>query len=118
VNLVLPAYALFFGNTMDIYTTIQGLSVGNGEGNPLVANLLGVYGLTGFILCKTGIIIAVISLVFLATWLTKKRRCKPEDVYFARRFSHFGLWLAAACYLPVVANNLLIFYVRLHGTPI
>jgi hypothetical protein len=47
VNLILPAYALFFGNTMDIYTTIQGLLVGNGEGNPIVANLLNTHGLTG-----------------------------------------------------------------------
>jgi hypothetical protein len=103
---------------MDIYTTIQGLIVGNSEGNRVVANLIDNYGLTGFALYKTGIIVAVVSLVFLATWLAEKRRCTPEDVYFARRFSHFGLWLAAACYIPVVANNLITFYIKIHTTPI
>jgi hypothetical protein len=116
--LVLPAYALIFGNTMDIYTTIQGLNVGNSEGNPVVANLINNYGLTGFALYKTGIILAIISLVFLTTWLTEKRHCKPEDIYFTRRFSHFGLWLAAACYIPIIANNLITFYIKIHVTPI
>jgi hypothetical protein len=64
---------------------------------------------------EDGIILVLISLVFLATWLTEKRRSKPEDVYFARRYSHFGLWLSAACYVPVVTNNLIMFYVTVHG---
>jgi hypothetical protein len=64
---------------------------------------------------EDGIILVLISLVFLATWLTEKRRSKPEDVYFARRCSHFRLWLSAACYVPVVANNLIMFYVTVHG---
>jgi hypothetical protein len=118
VNLFMPAYALFFANIMDIYTTIQSLAVGNSESNPIIASLMGAYGLTGFALCKTGIILAVISLVFLAIWLAEKSRCKPEDIYFARRFSHFGLWLAAACYLPVIANNLITFYIKVYGIPI
>jgi hypothetical protein len=115
VNLIQPACAMFFGNTMDIYTTVQNLLVGNSEGNPVPAHVISAYGLIGFTLWKMGIILVLISLVFLATWLTEKRRSKPEDVYFARRYSHFGLWLSAACYVPVVANNLIMFYVTVHG---
>jgi hypothetical protein len=118
VNLILPAYALFFGNTMDIYTTIQGILVGNSESNPMMANLINDYGFSGFAIYKTGIILAAIGLIFLANWITQKRRCKPEDVYFARRFSHFGLWLVAASYVPIVANNLLTFYIKIHGATI
>lgn len=114
VNLIPPACALFFGNTMDIYTTVQGLLAGNGEANPFPAHLINTYGLMGFTLFKMGLILALISLVFLTTWLTQKRRSKPEDVYFARRVSHFGLWLSAACYIPVVANNLITLYVTVH----
>jgi hypothetical protein len=118
VNLIPPACVLFFGNTMDVYTTVQGLLVGNSEGNPVPAHVISAYGFVGFAVWKMGIILAVISVVFLTTWLTGKRRSKPEDVYFARRFTHFGLWLSAACYVPVVANNLIMFYLAVHGNPI
>ncbi len=103
---------------MDIYTTVQGLLAGNSEGNPVPAQLINSYGLMGFTLFKMGLILALISMVFLATWLPKKRKSKPEDVYFARRVSHFGLWLSAACYIPVVANNLITLYFTVHGSRI
>ena len=115
VNLILPSIALFYANSMDIYTTIQGLFVGNSEGNPNVAHILNDYGLTGFALYKMSIVAAVIGLVLFTNWVIEKRHCKPEDVYFAGRISHFGLWLAAAIYIPVVANNILTFYIKVHG---
>jgi hypothetical protein len=115
INLIPPACALFFGNTMDIYTTVQGLLVGNSEGNPVPAHMISAYGLVGFALYKMGVILALLSMVFLATWLAEKRKSKPQDIYFARKVSHFGLWLSAACYIPVVANNLITFYVTVHG---
>ena len=115
VNLIQPACALFFGNAADVYTTVQGLAVGNSEYNPVPAHFISAYGLTGFAIFKIGIILALISMVLLTNKLIEKLRCKPEDVYFARRFSHFGLWLSAACYVPVVANNLITFYAKIHG---
>jgi hypothetical protein len=117
VNLIQPACALVFGNVADVYTTVQGLIVGNGEYNPVAAHFMSAYGLMGFVLCKIGIILALIGMVFLAAWLTEKLGCKPQDVYLARRFSHFGLWLSAACYIPIVLNNLITFYLKVHGSP-
>jgi hypothetical protein len=118
VNLILPSIAILLANTMDIYTTLQGLLAGNGEGNPNIARILNDYGFTGFALYKTSIIAAVIGLVLFTNWAIEKRHSKPEDVYFARRISHFGLWLAAATYVPIVANNILTFYIKVHGIPI
>ena len=118
VNLILPSIALLFGNTMDIYTTIQGLLAGNSEGNPNLANILNNYGFTAFALYKTSIVAAAIVLVLFANWAIEKRHSKPEDVYFAQRISHFGLWLAATTYIPIVANNILIFYIKVHGMAI
>ena len=118
VNLILPSIVLLFGNTMDIYTTIQGLLAGNGEGNPSLAGILNDYGFTGFALYKTSIIAAVIGLVLFTNWAIEKLHSKPEDVYFARRISHFGLWLAATTYIPIVANNVLTLYIKVHGMPI
>ena len=118
VNLILPSIALLYANSMDIYTTIRGLLVGNSEGNPNVAHVLNAYGLTGFALYKTGIVAAVIGLVLFTNWLIEKRNAKPEDLYFARRISHFGLWLAVATYIPIVANNILTFYIKVHGMPV
>ena len=118
VNLILPSIALFFGNTMDIYTTIQGLLVGNGEGNPNLARILNDYGFSGFAFYKTGIIAAAVGLVLFTNWEIEKRHSKPEDVYFARRISHFSLWLAATTYIPIVANNILSFYIKIHGMQI
>lgn len=115
VNLVQPACALFLGNAADVYTTVQGLLVGNNEYNPVSAHFISAYGLTGFALFKIGLILALISMVLLTNKLIEKLQCKPEDVYFARRFSHFGLWLSAACYVPVVANNIITFYAKVHG---
>jgi hypothetical protein len=103
---------------MDVYTTIQGLLVGNGEGNPGLAHILSDYGFTGFVLYKTSVIAAVIALVLFTNWAIKKSHSKPEDVYFARRISHFALWLAATAYIPIVANNMLTFYIKIHGMPI
>ena len=114
VNLILPAVALLFGNTIDIYTTIQGLLVGNGEGNPTVAHILNDYGFTGFALYKTSIVVAAIGLILFTNWAIEKRHSKPEDIYFARRISHFALWLAATTYVPIVANNILTFYIKVH----
>ena len=118
VNLILPSIALLFGNTMDIYTTIQGLLAGNSEGNPNLAHILNNYAFTAFAFYKTSIIAAAVGLVFFTNWAIEKRHSKPEDVYFARRISHFGLWLAATTYIPIVANNILILYIKVHGMAI
>ena len=116
VSLIQPAFLLLFGNGLDIYTTLQNLLVGNIEGNPFPAHLIRVYGWMGFALYKTSIVLSVVGMVFLSAWLIGKARGKPEDVYLVRRFSHFGLWLAVACYIPVVANNLAMFYIKVHGS--
>ena len=118
VNLILPVSMLLFANSMDIYTTIQGLLVGNTEGNPNIVHILNSYGLTGFAIYKIGIIAVGVSIILSTTWIIEKRHSKPEDVYFARRISHFVLWLGATMYIPIVLNNLLTFYIKVNIIPI